>query len=339
MTEASADDVIERGLAAWSRGDLDALETILDPAVTLRAMQPGPWDCDNREQVMQLLRLRKSQRSAGDPRGGEVRRVDDHTYLASGLGGGEGIATRVSIANGRVVAMQQVSTDGPDADAEAAVAAVRAGDVQALSEILDRRPDLATVKVPGYRGRTLLHIAVDWPGHYPNVRATIDLLVRAGAELNPPSVGKQEESPLHWAASSDDIDALDALLDAGADINATGAVIGGGTALNDATAFGQWNAARRLVERGAAVSAWDAAALGLTDRLRSEPLDNLDELLWAACHGGHRHTAEYLLEAGADINWVGYDELTPLGAAERSEADGLASWLRTRGASTTEPAT
>jgi hypothetical protein len=60
--------------------------------------------------------------------------------------------------------------------------------------------------------------------------------------------------------------------------------------------------------------------------------------LWAACHGGHRETAEYLLDAGADVNWVGYDELTPLGA-ERSEADDLAAWLRTRGARTTDPAT
>jgi ketosteroid isomerase-like protein len=171
MTEASANDVIERGLAAWSRGDLDALETILDPAVTLRAMQPGPWDCDNREQVMHLLRLRDSQRGVDEPRTVDVRQVDEHTYLASGLGGGEGIATRVSIANGKVVAMQQVSTDEPDPDAEAAVVAVRAGNAQALSEILSRRPDLATIKVPGYRGRTLLHIAVDWPGHYPNVRA------------------------------------------------------------------------------------------------------------------------------------------------------------------------
>ncbi|MDP9092639.1 MAG: ankyrin repeat domain-containing protein [Actinomycetota bacterium] len=290
MTEASADDVIQRGLAAWSRGDLDALESILHPAVTLRAMQPGPWDCENREQVMQLLRRHKSQRSAGDPRSREVRRVDDHTYLASGLGGGGGRATRVSIADGRVVSLQQVSTDEPDLDAEAAVAAIRAGDNHSPQMILARRPDLATIEVPGYRGRTLLHIAVDWPGHYPNVRATIDLLVHAGAKVTPPTIGKQQESPLHWAASSDDIDALDALLDAGADINATGAVIGGGTAVNNATAFGQWKAARRLVERGAQVSTWDAAALGLTDRLRSEPAENLDELFWAACHGGHRET-------------------------------------------------
>lgn len=338
MTDLASDEAIERGLAAWERGDLDALETILDPAVTLRAMQPGPWDCESREQVMQLLRRRESQRNADDPLRVELRRLDEHTYLASGFGGGEGVATRVSIAHGKVVALQQVSTDDPDPDAESAVVAVRAGDTDALAEILIRRPDLATGKVAGHRGRTLPHIAVDWPGHHPNVRATIELLVHAGAELNTPSRGTQEESPLHWAASNDDLDALDALLDAGADINATGAVIGGGTALNDATAFGQWNAARRLVERGAQISAWDVAALGLTDRLRSVPPEDRDELLWAACHGGHRETAEYLLNAGADINWVGYDDLTPLGAAERSDADDLAAWLRTRGGRTTDPA-
>jgi ketosteroid isomerase-like protein len=337
LTEVSADQVIEHGLAAWVRGDLDALEKILHPAVTLRAIEPGPWDCENREQVMQLLRLREAQRDANRPRSVEVRRVDDHTYLADALGGGDATATRVSIANGKVVALQQVSTDEPDADAEAAVEAVRAGDTEALAEILSRRPDLATATVPGYRGRTLLHIAVDWPGHYPNVRATIELLVHAGAKPNPmrSANNKQEESPLHWAASSDDVDAVDALLDAGADINATGAVIGGGTALNDATAFGQWNAARRLVERGAAVSTWDAAALGLTDRLRTASPAERDELFWAACHGGQRDSAEFLLDAGADINWAGYDGLTPLGAAERSEADELASWLRARGARTT----
>ena len=59
----------------------------------------------------------------------------------------------------------------------------------------------------------------------------------------------------------------DALLNAGADIEATGAVIGNGTPLADAVAFGQWNAARRLIERGARATLWQAAALGLLDRL------------------------------------------------------------------------
>ena len=38
-----------------------------------------------------------------------------------------------------------------------------------------------------------------------------------------------DETPLHWAASCDDVAVLDALLDAGADIHAPGAVIGGGS--------------------------------------------------------------------------------------------------------------
>jgi hypothetical protein len=35
--------MIERGLRAWTTGDLDALETVLDPAVTLTWVEPGEW--------------------------------------------------------------------------------------------------------------------------------------------------------------------------------------------------------------------------------------------------------------------------------------------------------
>jgi hypothetical protein len=78
----------------------------------------------------------------------------------------------------------------------------------------------------------------------PRAIATIEVLVDASAKVdarNAPGT----ETPLHWAASSDDIDALDALVAAGADIEAPGAVIAGGTPLDDAVAFGQWQAARR----------------------------------------------------------------------------------------------
>ena len=142
---------------------------------------------------------------------------------------------------------------------------------------------------------------------------------------------------MHWAASSDDIEALDALLDAGADIEADGAVIAGGTPMADAVAFGQWKAARRLLERGARTNLWQAAALGLARprprRARQTPppaREDLDNALWCAAHGGQRETAELLLERGADPGWVGHDDLTAAQAAERSEAHELAAWLRER---------
>lgn len=233
--------------------------------------------------------------------------------------------------------------------------AIHAGDVEALARLLDEHPGLATTRITRSgcddergpdAGRTLLHVATDWPGNFPNGPRTVDVLVAAGAEVNAPYRGPDSaETPLHWAASSNDIAVLDALLDAGADIEAPGAVIGGGPPLADATAFGQWKAARRLVERGAATTLWHAAALGLIDRIRAhvagEPGPTDDEVtqaFWAACHGAQRGAAEYLLGRGADLNWVAtWDGLTPLDAARRSEQDGrdpteLVAWLLAQGA-------
>jgi hypothetical protein len=169
--------------------------------------------------------------------------------------------------------------------------------------------------------RALLHVATDWPGHFPNVAATIAALVEAGADVNARFRGPHAETPLHWAASSNDVEALDALLDSGADIEAGGGVIGGGTPLADARAFLQWEAAYRLVERGAETTLSDAATLGLMDRLDEnldqEPsADEINAAFWGACHGGQQGAAEYLLDRGADINWIPYWEpLTPLDRA------------------------
>jgi ketosteroid isomerase-like protein len=38
---SQTDDLVERGLRAWIEGDLAALEAVLDPAVTLRWVEPG----------------------------------------------------------------------------------------------------------------------------------------------------------------------------------------------------------------------------------------------------------------------------------------------------------
>jgi uncharacterized protein len=226
----------------------------------------------------------------------------------------------------------------------AVVEAIHNGDVPTLKRLLNENPGLATARLgdddPDGMSRTLLHVATDWPGHFPNSAATVGVLIEAGADVNARFRGPHAETPLHWAASSDDVEVLDALLDAGADIEAPGGVIGDGPPLADARAFGQWRAAHRLVARGARTSLQDSATLGLMDRLEgyfagaAQPAtDDVNIAFWGACHGGQRAAAEYLLDRGADLNWIPFwERLTPLDAARRSDADELVQWLRDRGA-------
>lgn len=230
--------------------------------------------------------------------------------------------------------------------AVASSAAIHAGDVTALRRLLSDNPGLATAGIVsdgtncGKGVRSLLHVATDWPGHFPRVAETIGELVRAGADVDARFAGTHAETPLHWAASCDDVAALDALLDAGADIEALGGVIGGGTPLADARAFRQWKAADRLVERGAKTNIVDEATIGLLDRIRarfetSTPPEAADVscAFWGACHGDRRDCAEYLLDRGAELNWIAdWEPMTPLDAALRSGAGELAEWLRSRGA-------
>jgi uncharacterized protein len=109
--------------------------------------------------------------------------------------------------------------DTGDPRAVAAVEAIHDGDLARLRHLLAEHPELATAAL-GTEGpnngmtRSLLHVATDWPGHYPNVADTIAVLVEAGADVHARFTGPHTETPLHWAASSDDVAALDALLDA-----------------------------------------------------------------------------------------------------------------------------
>jgi ankyrin repeat protein len=237
-------------------------------------------------------------------------------------------------------AMATIAADAPLA--VAVTRAIRSGDLPALRRLLREHPELGAARLADDRGtasRTLLHVATDWPGQFPNGPAVVAALVAAGADVDARFVGPHTETPLHWAASSDDVEVLDALVDAGADLEAPGAVLGGGTPLADAVGFGQWRAARRLLERGARTTLWQAAALGLLDRVEAhltaaEPPspDEVTHAFWQACHGGQRQVAEYLLDRGADLNWVGWNDRTPLDIAAAQGADELVEWLRSQGA-------
>ena len=245
--------------------------------------------------------------------------------------------------------MAIIGTEDPLA--VAAIDAIHAGDLARLRRLLAENRDLATVRLgtDDAHGmtRSLLHVATDWPGHFPNVAVTIATLVDAGAEVDARFTGPHTETPLHWAASSNDVEALDALIDAGADIEARGAVIADGTPLTDAVAFAQWNVARRLVERDAHTPLREAAALGQMARVEeccpSDPpptADDLTQALWYACHGGQGAAAEYVLERGADLNWIStWDQHTPLDAAQREGHTELVDWLRIRGARSTSDLT
>ena len=238
--------------------------------------------------------------------------------------------------------MQSIPSTDPLA--VAVTDAIHSGDVATLQRLLADQPELATARILGARCngggmRSLLHVATDWPGNFPRGAETVATLVSAGADVNSRFGGAHTETPLHWAASSDDVAVLDKLLDLGANIEADGAVIAGGTPIADAVAFGQWKTARRLIERGAKTNLWQAAALGLMDRVTNyfdgpnrPPAEEVTKAFWLACHGGQREAAEYLLDRGADINWIGYDGLTPLGAARRSEATDVVEWLESHGA-------
>jgi ankyrin repeat protein len=219
---------------------------------------------------------------------------------------------------------------------------IAGGEVETLRAMLDAEPALARARVvgPGRERRTLLHVATDWPGHFPRVAETIALLMERGADADAPMEGgNAPERPLHGAASSNDVAAIDALLDGGAALESPGAIFTNGTAMSDAVIFAQWAAARRLLARGAQTTFTEAAGLGQMDRLRArwaeDPAPGVEMLtaaLWHACRGGQEEAARFLVERGANLNWVGWDGITPLDGAVHSGNRALMAWLLERGA-------
>ncbi|HKO26898.1 MAG TPA: ankyrin repeat domain-containing protein [Solirubrobacteraceae bacterium] len=222
---------------------------------------------------------------------------------------------------------------------------IHRGDLDALRRIVAERPELATVHMIGRKGgwRTPLHAATDWPGYFPSAPATVALLLEAGADPNDDTGGDRPETPLHWAASTDDVDVAVVLIDNGADLETPGGSIG--SPLDNAIGYACWHVARLLVARGAAVDKlWHAGALGMLGRLeqlieqRPDAAAEVSQAFWHACAGGQRRAAEYLLARGADLNWEpDYADGTPLDAAATrgTRQSNVVSWLQELGATST----
>ena len=223
--------------------------------------------------------------------------------------------------------------------------AIHAGQIETVKELVAAHPGLAAARLVDEKGSsgTPLHAATDWPGFFANGPEIVAILIGAGADPNAAIEGSwHAESPLHWAASSDDVDVARALIDGGANIEAAGASIAGGSPLDDAVGYGCWQVARLLVERGARVDRlWQAAALGIRSRVddliaaEAPTTQQLTDAFWQACHGGQRRMAEHLLALGAELNGKpSWGDSTPLDVADSvgTGRESLLFWLKAHGA-------
>jgi uncharacterized protein len=215
--------------------------------------------------------------------------------------------------------------------------AIKTGDAGSLRILLAADPGLAASLI---NSRTPLHLFADAPGHRPNPGEVVSALAEAGADLNAHATAMwHHETPLHWAASNDDVELIDALLDAGADIEHPGSSISGGPPADSALGYAQWKALRRLYERGAVMTLSRAAALGLmplvTEFATAAPPPDSEELtlaFWNACRGGRLEAARYLAGRGADTNWrAPWSGETPLDAARDSRQHAVVAWLTETG--------
>lgn len=232
----------------------------------------------------------------------------------------------------------------PDPPAAALVHAIHGGDVQSVRRLIAASPELVNGPLGGpFKTRTALHTVTDWPGYFPNGPEIARILLTAGADPNYRDPEPGSETPLHWAASSDDVDVASVLIDGGADIEIPDGSIG--TPLDNAVGYACWNVARLLAARGVKIDKlWHAAALGLLTRLtelteEESESEEVSKAFWHACAGGQRRAAEYLLLRGADLNWVpDYAEGTPLDTASGlgTRQENVITWLREKGARSAE---
>ena len=108
-------ELARKGLAAWKRGDFEALEELLAPEATWRAVEPGEWDCESREDILRTLRERYEQGFTM----GRIELVEgdagtvillSHPAEVGGPDWPEETAIAITFRDGKVVAMQDYAT-------------------------------------------------------------------------------------------------------------------------------------------------------------------------------------------------------------------------------------
>lgn len=190
---------------------------------------------------------------------------------------------------------------------------------------IEKKPE----KKPMNDAHEILHAAD--AGDLTRIR---ELLARDPALVS--ARGEHRVTPLHCAAEHNHPEVVAALLDAGADLEAE--TDWGMTPLEWAANMGGEAAAGLLLERGAKLNIWSAAALGRLDDVKSfvaspgalkpgaaqkrhrqnpdgswsalpAPEDftgAISDALYIACRNGKAEVAAYLLDLGANINQRGF---------------------------------
>jgi ankyrin repeat protein len=175
---------------------------------------------------------------------------------------------------------------------------------------------------------------------------------------------KHDITALHRAAEKDQPEAAEALLAAGAELEAK--VSWGMTPLEWAANMGSRRAAETFLGRGAHLTHWAAAGLGMLDAMQSfwhddgtlkpgrgqrrpkqqdaetwtwaEPTEARHEIVsdsfYIACRNGHTEVSRLLLDRGADINFRGFFGGTGLHWAAINGHKETAEFLVANGADT-----
>jgi ankyrin repeat protein len=149
------------------------------------------------------------------------------------------------------------------------VHAALAGDLESLGRSLDEHPRWLDDELPIF-GFTLIGNLCHLNNRRTEPGRTIRFLIERGASVEPDGDG---ESYLHCAASDGSpelgIACIDALLDAGVDIDVLGGVGTGGTPLHNATIFQLREIGAHLIQRGATVDLFLAAGNGRPERVKA----------------------------------------------------------------------
>ena len=201
-----------------------------------------------------------------------------------------------------------------EAETEAAFAAARSGDLDALSSLLESQPGL--VRVREGKGATLLHVAAE----RDDVPLATLLLDR---DADPEAQASWGYTPFEWAAAMASAGVARLLLARGA----------GRLDLWTAAALGMIEEVRTRFEGGAPLPGVGRAPRPGAD-LSGWPEDTpyrtgdvVSDTFHIAARNGHREVAALLLDAGADVDATGYFGATALHWAAIAGRDEIVRWL------------